>query len=116
MKVFRIKADVNNYQWIMPDVPESELLNFRFDCTPQLENWKPPDVFAFNPLKKKGDFLHFGWMLYLPIPEQLKLLEHFLRWQANYYRFFMMEKNIPCLMFLNASMLWTIKERKKQPG
>lgn len=60
MKVYRVEADVNSFQWIMPEVPDSDLVKFRFDCTERVGSWEPPRVFVFDPLKEKGDFLHFG--------------------------------------------------------
>ncbi len=40
MKIYEVSSDVNNYQWLMPDVPDSEILGYTtFDCGERLDVW-----------------------------------------------------------------------------
>lgn len=59
MKVYRVKTDVRNYQWIMPDISEDNLLDFiMFDCEAKNENWTDINWYIDNPKLKKGNFYH----------------------------------------------------------
>jgi hypothetical protein len=58
MKVFKIRPASNVYQSALPSdigVHKTELL--RFDCDRRLENWVPPEIYIYNPKKKRGNFL-----------------------------------------------------------
>ena len=113
MKIFRVKADVNNYQWIMPDVPESALVNFRFDCTPRLQNWKPPEVFAFNPLKEEGDFLHFGSDVLLASPKATEIVRTFFEMAGELLPIFYADKEYTLLNVLECVNALDNKRTKK---
>lgn len=61
MKVYEIRSDVRNFQWLFPDVPDSQILDYTtFDGTSRIHSWQSPGVFCLKPLLQKGDFLHFG--------------------------------------------------------
>ena len=60
MKVFRIKTDVNNYQWLIPNVPDSQTLDYVFDCRSRQGAWRPPKIYPFSPTDRRGDFFKFG--------------------------------------------------------
>src|SRR5579871_5306457 len=53
MKIFRVRPDVNNYQYFML---EDDVTGVRFDCSRIADTWKPPPVFIFNPKAKRGHF------------------------------------------------------------
>lgn len=62
----------------MPDIPDSEILEFNnFDCSSRLAKWDPPNVFAYDPLSPKGDFLHFHPATIFAAEKTAKLLRAF---------------------------------------
>jgi hypothetical protein len=74
MKVFRVKSDVNQFQWFKPAVRESEILRFTtFDCTKIARVWQPPEVAELNPNGMRGDFAYYdpGCLLVGPSATQL---------------------------------------------
>ncbi|RDH42203.1 hypothetical protein B9G39_01385 [Zooshikella ganghwensis] len=59
MKVYRIRLDVNNHQWILPrDELDFDSDILRFDCQPKGSGWQSPDLYIFNPKLKKGNFFN----------------------------------------------------------
>jgi hypothetical protein len=61
IKIFSIESDVNKYQWLMPELPEDDWLEFlNFDCSDKNPNWSEIKWRSFNPLKKAGNFYHIG--------------------------------------------------------
>jgi hypothetical protein len=57
MKVYRVEADVNNYQSFLLEDAElalSEMLNF--DGTAKSDKWEPPAVYILKPKLKLGHF------------------------------------------------------------
>lgn len=58
-KVYRVRNDVNNYQYFMTaKSSERELLHTLYK--PMLQTWNPPEVFVYQPLKPKGVFRQFS--------------------------------------------------------
>lgn len=60
MKIYKIKADVNNYQWIVPSNKDDIREKLFFECQPKKANWQPLDMYVFNPKKKEGNFYSLG--------------------------------------------------------
>lgn len=61
MNIFSVKVDVNNYQWLMPQVDERKLLNYTvFDCKRRLDNWEQNEWYSFNPNSLEGNFYSIG--------------------------------------------------------
>ncbi len=57
MKVHRVRADVNNYQYFMledANIGLTELMTF--DGTPKVDMWTAPAVYIHKPRHKKGSF------------------------------------------------------------
>jgi hypothetical protein len=57
MKIYRVEADVNNFQYLMLEdesILLSEMLNF--DCTGKADKWETPAVFILKPKLKVGNF------------------------------------------------------------
>jgi hypothetical protein len=61
MRVFRVKSDVNNYRWLVPDVPDSDLLTHTtFDCTERFETWEPQRISFLDAAASQGDFAYYA--------------------------------------------------------
>jgi hypothetical protein len=60
MKIYKITADANEYQWVMPKNEKSLLAELAFDCISKQEVWQPLDMYIFNPKKRKGNFYSLG--------------------------------------------------------
>jgi hypothetical protein len=58
VKVFRVAADVNHYQYLLPSDSDAPGV-YDFDCTPK-EAWSPPDVYSEEPLLREGDIWGYG--------------------------------------------------------
>jgi hypothetical protein len=61
MKIFRVSADVERFQTIMPEddlLWESDVL--RFDGKKKGNSWKAPSFFIFNPIKEYGNFFYLS--------------------------------------------------------
>lgn len=57
MKIYTVDIDSNNVQWIIPIVPEEELLNIlSFNCIPKKNQFDAISWYVFNPKAKKGNF------------------------------------------------------------
>jgi hypothetical protein len=57
MKVYRVRPDVNKYQYFMledANIGLTELMTF--DCTPKGDKWAAPAVYIHKPRLKRGNF------------------------------------------------------------
>jgi hypothetical protein len=57
MKIYRVRPDVNNYQFFVledDNLVGTEMLNF--DGTPKADRWVVPAVYIYAPKLKKGNF------------------------------------------------------------
>lgn len=60
MKIYEISSDVDIYQWLIPNVPDSEILEYTtFDCIQRFSSWLPPKVYILDPPGREGDFAYF---------------------------------------------------------
>jgi hypothetical protein len=60
MRVYRVRLDVNRYQYFLPedeDIYKTDRLVF--DCGPKLADWVPPPVYVYQPKLKRGNFSSF---------------------------------------------------------
>jgi hypothetical protein len=58
MVVYRIRLDVDRYQFLLPADPKvSDRTTLIFDCKPRAETWVPPKVYVQKPLLERGNFL-----------------------------------------------------------
>ena len=73
MKVYRLKTDVERYQYFLADPREDENL-LVMDCKPKSQEWKPPGVFIYEPKHEPGDFYNFGSSLLITNPRATELL------------------------------------------
>ena len=77
MRIFRLKNDVNKYQYFLP-VADADVFRLDMDCTPVASNWTPPEVFIYEPLQKRGDFFDFGGAAPILSPTATLMLQHHL--------------------------------------
>lgn len=77
MKVYRIKTDVNHYQYFLTE-NESEAMALITDCKRRKASWQPPSVFIYEPLHEAGDFYSFYGGTLILSPEATELLRTFL--------------------------------------
>jgi len=67
MQVFRLKSDVNHYQYFLTEERTlgEQLLT---DCSRREDTWVPPKVFIYMPLLRKGDLFNFsgGSLIFSP--------------------------------------------------
>ena len=68
IKVFRIRNDVNQYQYFQ-NANESEWELLVTNCTPREKIWKPHEVFIYRPKHKRGHFSsnHLSFALHMPL-------------------------------------------------
>lgn len=59
MKVYRIRPDVNRYQYFLVE-REEDVETLWMDCTSKAAQWVPPPVYVYEPKHKVGDFYNFG--------------------------------------------------------
>lgn len=59
IKVFRLRTNVNEYQYFLPERREDEATLW-MDCSSRSSDWSAPPVFVYKPLHKKGDFYNFN--------------------------------------------------------
>lgn len=60
MKIYRVVADVNEFQYLMLQDESLELSETTtFDGTPKAAKWSSPEVFIYKPNHKKGNFPDF---------------------------------------------------------
>jgi hypothetical protein len=60
LKVFRVRTDVNHFQYFLPENRSDYPILMDFDGTSKAKSWKPPPVYILKPKHKKGDFFNFG--------------------------------------------------------
>ncbi len=73
MKVYRLRNDVNRYQYFLP-VDNEDYTKLEGNCTPKAETWSPPPVFVYKPLHKAGDVYQFGSSVLITSPCATKVL------------------------------------------
>ncbi len=73
MKVYRIRNDVNRYQYFLPE-HEEDWRKFEQDCRPKAEFWDPPRVYVYKPKLKPGDFYQFSPMGLVTSPRATEVL------------------------------------------
>ena len=57
MKVYRLVADVNNFQGVTPvDMDAWADFALSVDCRPKKAAWKPMEVYIHEPMLLEGDF------------------------------------------------------------
>jgi len=77
IKVYRLKVDVNKYQYFLPEQEEYEA-KLWMDCISKADNWLPPPVFVYKPFHKKGDFYSFNSSALITSPKATQVLYPFL--------------------------------------
>jgi hypothetical protein len=77
IKVYRIKSDVNKYQYFLPEKEEDES-RLWMDCSSKGDTWLPPPVFVYKPIHKKGDFYSFNSSAIITSPKATQVLYPFL--------------------------------------
>lgn len=77
MKVYRLRNDVNHYQYFLPE-EDYDPLSLLMDCSPRLETWVPPGVFIYEPLHKPGAMYNFGASAPIFSPHATEILRDFL--------------------------------------
>ncbi len=70
MRIYKIKEDTNNYQWVMPKNKDDIFENLSFECHSKESKWQPLEMFVFNPQKKQGNFYTLGGIGALVFDEQ----------------------------------------------
>mgnify|MGYP001773483530 CR=1 FL=1 len=73
MKVYRIRNDVNHYQYFLTE-RDADAFKLRMDCVPVADKWDPPPVFIFKPKHKKGDFFQFNSDILITSPRATEVL------------------------------------------
>lgn len=58
MRVYRLRFDVNNYQYFLPE-REEDWPTLYMDCSPRSNNWKPIPVYIYQPKLKRGNFYSY---------------------------------------------------------
>jgi hypothetical protein len=80
VKVFRIKSDVNNYQWLVPNVPDSEILGYTtFDCRSRSSQWNQPPLSLLDSRGKAGAFVHYDPGVLVANPQTARKVRHFFQ-------------------------------------
>ncbi|AXE18452.1 hypothetical protein DR864_12160 [Runella rosea] len=60
MEIYQVTTNLD-YQWVLPQIEESELLNLMdLNCYPKSKSWPNIDWYIYNPKKKKGNFFTTG--------------------------------------------------------
>jgi hypothetical protein len=85
MKIYRVRPDVNHYQYFL--LEDNKLLlsdMLKFDGTPKAENWVPPAVYIYEPKLKAGNFPDLWTTATIVVDEvALKHLLGFLEWSGE---------------------------------
>lgn len=77
MKVYKIRNDINNYQYFLTE-NEHEAIQLITDCKPRTASWQPPSVFIYKPFHKAGDFYNFSSGTLIISPDATESLRTFL--------------------------------------
>lgn len=77
ISVFRLKNDVNKYQFFLP-LGEEDWSRLEMDCKPKADAWIPPPVYVLNPRLASGDFYQFGSNLLITSVRATQILYDFL--------------------------------------
>ncbi|MDB5123563.1 MAG: hypothetical protein JWP94_1692 [Mucilaginibacter sp.] len=57
MKIYSVRPDSNNVQWVIPIVPEENILSvLSFDCITKKNGFDNIEWYIFNPKERKGNF------------------------------------------------------------
>ncbi len=59
MRVYRVRNDVNRYQFFLPDHEKGGSDLYGMDGTPKAQTWSPPSVFILHPKHEAGDFYQY---------------------------------------------------------
>jgi hypothetical protein len=78
MKVYRLKNDVNHYQYFLP-ADRGDLMALATNCRPRAATWSPPEVFVYMPLLEAGDFYQFGVGTLIASPRATEVLRGFFQ-------------------------------------
>ena len=61
MGIYKIITDVRSYQWLLPDIGNSSLLDLMtFDCNSKKYNWPKIKWYPYDTSKKAGNFYSLG--------------------------------------------------------
>lgn len=77
IKVYRIKTNVNEYQYFLPEKEEDES-KLWMDCSSKVSNWSAPPMFIYKPLHKRGDFYNFNSSALIISPKATQVLYPYL--------------------------------------
>ena len=73
MKVYKILADVNRFQYFLTE-REEDWESLVMDGTSKAESWIPPLVYVYQPKLEKGDFYNFSNGILISSPEATEAL------------------------------------------
>ncbi len=73
MKVYRIRPDVNRYQYFLL-AREEDLSKLGMECVPRAADWTPPPVYVYEPKHAVGDFYNFGAAALITSPRATEVL------------------------------------------
>ena len=76
MKIYRVRFDVERYQWLIPEDESlwaSGLLTF--DCQRKGGGWQAPSVYVQNPKLEPGDFCNFAPGALVARPSGLEVVQ-----------------------------------------
>ena len=81
MKVYRLRNDVNRYQYFLPaNIEDDKAGVFLGDCRPRAAMWRPPPVFILEPFHEAGDFYQFDRGALITSPRAtVALYQHLVR-------------------------------------
>jgi hypothetical protein len=80
MTVYRIRNDVDRYQYFLTEKEEEQGILYGMDCTPKEDAWSPPSVYVLYPRHEAGDFYQFHSNVLIVSPRARMLLhEHLAR-------------------------------------
>ncbi len=96
IKIYRVKSDVDRFRWLIPEVPDSVILDYTtFECVPRSADWSPPSVRVHDLLLNEGDFAYYTPGALVANPEAFQKVKPFfetageilpLRCNGNQYR------------------------------
>ena len=105
MRVYRLRNDVNAYQYFLPE-DDADWALLEGDCRPKIATWKPPPVFVYMPRLEAGDFYQFGGGILIATPRATDALRGFfeeagellpLPYQGEEYTLLNVTECIDCL-------------------
>ena len=79
MKIYRVRADVNRYQYFLPkDMNTWQTGMLNFDGSSKEGEWNPPEVYSPYPKRKRGDFWNVSSGAFAVTPEATNKVRQFL--------------------------------------